>query len=289
MNLSNRTDTEILQGLTHWVGTSRNAESHIAFHLLEVESRKLYLPQADSIREFCMKIHRMSRHEAQTRVDAMRLLKAIPEIADDLESGRLSLTIAAQTQSAFRMENASRKKTGQEPLTEHEQKAVLQDLMSGTTREADRKLATHFPNTPKPECAIPVSKDTTRFEFNADTDLSENLERLQTVYYHQTGGLWGNLVAILAKHEIAKLDASPRPARGSKTRSRYVQRSVHQYIWSKWKDGCDFILENGERCGSRRNLQQDHILEYSKGGETILENLRLLCGPHNRHRSRCNR
>src|SRR6185312_15115754 len=176
MNLSNRTDQEILEGLTTWVQDSRRAESHIAFHLLEVEKRRLYLPHADSIKEFCMTVHRMSRHEAQTRVDAMRLLKAIPEIADDLGSGRLSLTIAAQTQSAFRMEDAKRKKSGQELLTESEQKAVLLDLMTGTTREADHKIAKHFPNNPKPECAIPVSADITRHEFNADTELTENIE-----------------------------------------------------------------------------------------------------------------
>src|SRR6185312_6655411 len=214
MNLSNRTDQEILEGLTTWVQDSRRAESHIAFHLLEVEKRRLYLPHADSIKEFCMTVHRMSRHEAQTRIDAMRLLKTIPEIADDLQSGKLSLTIAAQTQSAFRMENTKRKKAGQDLLTEDEQKTVLLDLMTGTTREIDQKLATHFPDTPKPECAIPVSAKMTRYEFNADNELSENLERLQTVYHHQTGGLWGKLIAILAKHEIARLDAPPRPARG---------------------------------------------------------------------------
>src|ERR1700748_1692517 len=116
----------------------------------------------------------MSRHEAQTRVDAMRLLKAIPEIADDLQSGKLSLTIAAQAQSAFRMANSRRKKAGQEPLTAQEQKEVLLDLMTGTTREVDHKLAKHFPGTPKPECAIPVSAEITRYEFNADNQLSEN-------------------------------------------------------------------------------------------------------------------
>jgi len=285
MNLLNRTDVEVMSGLTLYLEKSRDAEAHIAFHLLEVERRKLFLPYADSIREFCMKIHRMSRHEAQTRVDAMRLLKAVPEVADDLQSGRLSLTIAAQAQSAFRMENMRRKKSRQELLAEQEQKAVLLDLMSGTTREVDQKLAKHFPKTPKPECAIPISEEFTRYEFNADNKLSENLERLQTVYHHQTGGLWGELVSILVNHEIKRIDAPPRPARGPKTRSRYVLKSVHQYVWSKWKDGCDYILANGERCISRRNLQIDHVLEYSKGGETTLENLRLLCGPHNRHRS----
>jgi hypothetical protein len=45
------------------------------------------------------------------------------------------------------------------------------------------------------------------------------------------------------------------------------------------------MLQNGERCGSRQNLEKDHIIEFTKGGTNKRENLRLVCGPHNRYRS----
>ena len=39
----------------------------------------------------------------------------------------------------------------------------------------------------------------------------------------------------------------------------------------------------GKRCGSRHRIQFDHRIPYSEGGPTSEENLRLLCGVHNRY------
>jgi hypothetical protein len=286
MSLTNKTDAQILSELKAWVGTERDAVTHVLHYLREVEERKLYLLGASSLKEFCMKVLKYSRHEAQARIDAMRLLKVVPEIDADLDSGKLSLTVAAQTMSSFRKEDARRETTGESPLSEEECKTVLADLMSASTREADRKLATHFPDQPQLERTKPVSETVTRIEFNANAEDMKNFERLQAYYYHQTGGSWEKLFAILANHEIEKLDTPPRRSLGSKQgRTRYVRKQTHQEVWSNWERGCDHKLENGERCGSRQNLETDHIIEFTKGGTNRKENLRLVCGPHNRYRS----
>jgi hypothetical protein len=286
MFLNNKTDAEILSGLKAWVGKEREAVTHVLYYLREVEERKLYLHGASSLNEFCMKVLKYSRHEAQARIDAMRLLKIVPEIDADLDSGKLSLTVAAQTMSSFRKEDVRRKALGQSPLSEDEQKTVLADLMSVSTREADRKLAAHFPDQPQLERTKPVSQTLTRIEFNVDAETIKKLERLQAYYYHQTSGSWEKLFEILANHEIEKLDTPPRRAPGSEQgRTRYVRKQIHQEVWSNWERGCDHKLENGERCGSRRNLEKDHIVEFSEGGTNIRENLRLVCGAHNRYRS----
>ena len=117
MDLSHKTNSEILEGLTAWVGKERVAGSHVLHYLREVQERKLYLPYASTLFEFCMKVHKYSRHEAQTRIDAMKLMKIVPEIDSDIDSGRLSLTVAAQAQSAFRKEDSWRKAAGENPLT----------------------------------------------------------------------------------------------------------------------------------------------------------------------------
>jgi len=50
------------------------------------------------------------------------------------------------------------------------------------------------------------------------------------------------------------------------------------------RDGgrCTFVGRNGRRCGSTWNLQYDHITPFGKGGDNSAQNLRLLCGKHNR-------
>jgi hypothetical protein len=226
-------------------------------------------------------------------------MKVVPEIDADLDDGRLSLTVAAQAMSAFRIEDARRERAGEALLTEEEHKTVLADLIGSSTREADRKLATHFPNQAKPEQTKPVSEAVTRIEFNVNAELLKKLERLQAYYFHQTGGSWEKLFEILANHEIEKLDAPVRRSPGSKVpspkvgralgakqrRTRYVPKQIHQDVWSNWERGCDHVLQNGERCGSRRNLQKDHIIEFAEGGTNDIDNLRLVCGAHNRYRS----
>jgi hypothetical protein len=286
MSPNNKTDVQILSELKSWVGKEREAVTHVLYYLREVEERKLYLLESSSLYEFCMKVLKYSRHEAQARVDAMRLLKAVPEIDADLDSGKLSLTVAAQTMSSFRKEDARRKNSGENPLSEEEQKAVLADLMNSSTREADRKLAAHFPDQPQAERTKPVSEELTRIEFNVNSATRKKFERLQAYYHHQTGGSWEKLFELLADHEIEKIDTPPRRATGSKqARTRYVRKQIHQQVWSNWERGCDHILKNGERCGSRQNLEKDHILEYAEGGTNTRENLRLMCGAHNRYRS----
>ena len=70
MSLNNKTDAQIISELKTWVGKEREAVTHVLNYLREVEERKLYLLEASSLNEFCMKVLKYSRHEAQARIDA---------------------------------------------------------------------------------------------------------------------------------------------------------------------------------------------------------------------------
>lgn len=78
------------------------------------------------------------------------------------------------------------------------------------------------------------------------------------------------LVAILGWWALRK-----RFARRAQERKRYVPQELKHQVFRKYKGRC-------VRCGSPENLEYDHIRPFSKGGETSLRNLQLLC-------SRCNR
>ena len=53
------------------------------------------------------------------------------------------------------------------------------------------------------------------------------------------------------------------------------------------RDGepCTFVGVDGRRCTAMHNLQIDHIQPYAHGGMHDPENLRVLCGAHNRWRA----
>ncbi|UCH83873.1 MAG: HNH endonuclease, partial [Candidatus Latescibacterota bacterium] len=50
------------------------------------------------------------------------------------------------------------------------------------------------------------------------------------------------------------------------------------------RDGgrCTYIGTNGKRCNSTWGLEIDHIEPHARGGANAANNLRLLCGRHNR-------
>ena len=70
-------------------------------------------------------------------------------------------------------------------------------------------------------------------------------------------------------------------------RSRYISTPVSREVWFRAADQCEYVdPTTGRRCSCRHGLQVDHIIEFSQGGSSELENLQLLCGAHNRWRSR---
>jgi 5-methylcytosine-specific restriction endonuclease McrA len=71
--------------------------------------------------------------------------------------------------------------------------------------------------------------------------------------------------------------ATPRPST-----SDAIPAHVKRAVWKRDRGCCQWRLPNGEICGSRTRLQFDHIEPRALGGESTVENVRLLCGPHNR-------
>lgn len=74
---------------------------------------------------------------------------------------------------------------------------------------------------------------------------------------------------------------------GTKTEnSRHVPRVLRDEVWRRDGGRCTYVGRDGRRCTRTHDLQLDHIEPFAVGGKTTAENLRLLCGPHNRHRTR---
>ncbi|TVQ80732.1 MAG: HNH endonuclease [Bradymonadales bacterium] len=73
-------------------------------------------------------------------------------------------------------------------------------------------------------------------------------------------------------------------------RSRHIPTAVRAEVWERDGGACVFVEPgSGRSCGSTFGLEWDHILEFSRGGESSEANLRLLCRQHNNGRQRWER
>jgi 5-methylcytosine-specific restriction endonuclease McrA len=71
-----------------------------------------------------------------------------------------------------------------------------------------------------------------------------------------------------------------------KNKSRAIPSATRTHIWQRDGGACTYTdPTTGHRCNSRHFIQLDHIHPVALGGTNEPENLRLLCGQHNRWRA----
>jgi hypothetical protein len=87
--------------------------------------------------------------------------------------------------------------------------------------------------------------------------------------------------ALLEKLKHAATE-HPRPPRRQKPGTRRVSAHVKRAVRKRDKGQCTDVNEAGRRCEERSNLEYDHILEFARGGDATVSNIRLRCRAHNR-------
>lgn len=66
---------------------------------------------------------------------------------------------------------------------------------------------------------------------------------------------------------------------------RVIPAAIKRAVWERDQGCCSYVdPTTGRRCSSRHLLQIDHIRPWARGGGAELDNLRLLCHAHHRHR-----
>ncbi len=65
-------------------------------------------------------------------------------------------------------------------------------------------------------------------------------------------------------------------------RARHIPAAVRDNVFKRDGGKCTFIGKDNKRCNSTWGLEIDHIKPFARGGGNTRENLRLLCGRHNR-------
>ena len=269
---------ELELALTDSVRRERSCLAEVLKYLREVDRRKLYLERGhSSLFAYCTGKLGYSEPEAMIRIQAMRLTRAVPEAVKKIEAGSLSLSVAAKIQSAVKE-------------APEKAKELVKELSGASKREAEKRLAEVFPVAPRREAAKPISQNLVEIRFTVTREEYELIQELMDRKSHSNfERSHAKLFTALAKAELKKLERKQGedalPHGPGKVNSRHIPAPLKRKIWKRDEGKCQYRSPDGHQCQERHGLQLDHIEPFAKGGPSTEENLRLLCGAHNRHRN----
>jgi hypothetical protein len=187
INLRKISNDTLISELKDLVKRERELLANILHYLKELEIRKLYLEMGyPSLFTYLTDELGYSEGAAQRRIQAMRLIKDLPEVEQKIESGELSLTVASQLQGYIQRENKKRKEQKAQVLTPVEKLELVRRLEGTSSRECEIKLAEIVPETgiPREKTRI-LTPEQTLIQFTASKELMEKINRLKKIFSHQ--------------------------------------------------------------------------------------------------------
>lgn len=292
------------------VKEERRITREILDHINEVERRRLYAELGfSSIFDWLVKDLGYSESAAYRRMQAARILRAVPEAAEKLESGALGLSVLAKVQTLIR---ADEKRTGEKISTEIKTE-ILTKVESCSGREAEFRLASIFPDAPVvKERVRAVGEDQVSVQVTFTREQFEKLKRIQELLSHthidasNAALLDAAMDAFLEKKDPLKKIVKARAPRGDTAaemvlkmgeaskndfcRSNSVEKgilksmtlSIRKAVFIKSTGQCEYRdPKSNRRCEGRHRLEIDHIQPRALGGTNTPENLRALCRTHN--------
>jgi 5-methylcytosine-specific restriction endonuclease McrA len=176
IELCDRSDEELLSGVTKLTGSHRELTALIVAHLAEIEERRLHLLAGfSSMFDFCQRKLGFSEGEAFRRILAARLARRFPVVISLLASGRLNL-------SALELLR--------EHLTEENHAELFAAVSWKRKLDLQMILAARFPRPDRPsrirrEANIePLSEARFKIEFTASDVLRKKLELCRDLMSH---------------------------------------------------------------------------------------------------------
>ena len=276
MNLKYLTDKNLLSDIKQLASEERVLSLRLLYHLKEIERRRLFSDLGyGSLFEYVVKDLGYSNASASRRIQAARLLKEMPYLAKKISEGSLTLSNLALAGHLFKNEGIV------DPEIRRE---IIEKIENVTTRECEKTLFDFqtSPVIPK-ETMIVTSATITTVKFNLTDETIELLDELKQVLAHNRLSNDDLLKKVFKcaladfKTQKYKLNAKFSPAPVSPSIGRYIPAIVKKQVHQRDKGKCT-------KCKSSYKLEYDHIIPFSQGGATTVNNLRLLCFSCNQRR-----
>jgi len=281
MNRSKKvSDQDLDQTLTALVKREREVLGEILLHIQEVDLRKLYLKLAyGNLFEYLTRHLGYSAGSAQRRIDAARLGREVPTVISDLESGELNLVQVGLLQKSVRQAEQS--------VSTQLKAEILEKMKHKTFMESQSLVARmlEFEIQSAPRIAQQADRSV-RMEITLTPEQLQKLEKMRALLSHSLpNGSWEQVFEHVADKVIASRLRTREIKEEPKVSGKKVSYSVLRKKMIAQTPGCQYRhLETGKICGSKWQLQIDHIKPRWAGGKDQLGNLQVLCANHNRYR-----
>ncbi len=277
------------------VAEERKLTTRILWYIREIDERRLFAQRGyPSLFELCVREFNYSEATAHRRIEAMRLIRELPEIEKKLEQGALKLGQVSQIQGFLRAEKREQKRV----YSLEEKRDLVSRVEGMSTRETERELISISPQSAGiRERERAVSATETEIRFIADKALLEKLKKLQELGSHRfkDRSRYAELFHWLADLGLAELGSADlvhpekmKPSSIPRVESkavptRHIPTRIKALVRKRDLDRCTFVdPKTGRKCGSRYLIQIDHIQPFALGGSSNAPaNLRLLCFQHN--------
>jgi hypothetical protein len=321
-SISTLSDDDLLRRLSELLSQSRRVESELVAHIGEVDARKLYVKKAaSSMFVYCTEMLNLSEPEAYLRITVARASRKHPMLLEMLADGRLHLTGIAKLAQHLTEDNCDEllaraagktKKQIDELVAELSPKpdvqATIRKLPEKQPKAKQKRIKLRpdgvpNPNPPpapakptraKPGVVEPTAPSRYKIQFTASAELRDKLERLKALMRSSVPD--GDLAAIIEEAVTEKLERleakrfaktkAPRKSveeSDTSPSSRYIPAAVKRAVCERDQYQCTFVTEDGRRCTERDRLEFHHHKPYGRGGDRSVENIQLMCHPHNEY------
>lgn len=298
-------DQQLLANTDKLVSEERRITLEVLQHLREIEIRRLFVDLGfDSMYKYCIQRLKYSEGEAQRRLSSARLLRELPEIESQIQSGNLNMTNLSAVQSFVRAE-----KLADKPLTREMKLELITAVENKSTRQVKTELIqqSHQPallaDKFQMSATVNLPVVLTKFETTLTNENLELLQEFRNLYAHDLQDLSNHsvLTFLLKKavqHKNQKLGLvekatrepnAPLPSAANakvEKQRKPLTAKVKRMVWKRANACCEHSdVKTKIRCSSKFALETDHVIAVALGGSNEIENLQLLCRAHNSRRS----
>ncbi len=289
-------------------------------HLEEIYSRRIHFKLGySSMTQFCIHELGYSPGTAQTRVDALRLTQALPEVKKEIAQNDANIHQAALLQKFFRNEE----KITKIKRTTGEKKKLWTEIKGKSVVQSQKHLTqvnpAAFPPPPERDQTKVVSPEKTLISFVADEECIELMERLKELYPDEASrhlGLFKKALRIALKGkdpkektnkiqtsecdknivsvsdiqktqstQMAESIQAALPIQTSESQEKkrpYISVTIERDLLRQANYQCTYVSPmNGRRCSQKKGLELEHKHPFAKGGTSDAGNLTVLCKAHN--------